>query len=85
MRLAMSSVSELHGSIHLYLSVEFYNQMTVCYSARRRNRLWDHYLPRFTGVSCRKLLYNASLYQDTNLYSVQKNFAFHRQRVYVCL
>lgn len=70
-RLAMSSISQLHGTIHLNLSIELYNQMTVCYSAKRRNRLWNHYLPRFTGASCRKLLYKASLLCVRTLISIQ--------------
>lgn len=70
-RLAMSSTSQVCATIHLNLSIELYNQMTVCYSAKSRNRLWNHHLPRFTGASRRKLLYEASLLCVRTLISIQ--------------
>lgn len=73
--LAMSWTSQMHGTIHLNLSIELYNQMTVCYSGKkkkkRRNRPWSHYLPRFTGASCRNPLYKASVLCVRILISIQ--------------
>lgn len=28
----------MHGTIHLNLSIELYNQMTVCYSAKKKKK-----------------------------------------------